>query len=705
MLETKYFNLAEEVYKRLEDIQKDLNVKHVDAESESERLFQSLRKDLKTHIADYEETIDQLRLDVHILSEASSAPQTSTRTSPYKEPISPPNASITVTPISITVTPVETNKELPMISAREIVPAPPEDNQGLQQVLRILENRLAVVERRTEVRLPRKSTTLRAGVQESAEDLITPQLNSISASLASQNTRISALESSPPPVIDLGPLLIRLTTLENARKRIEPPTRLVSRPSLPFNSLTFPSKRDAPDLSKVILPVSKEATETGAANRGVDAVGREEIDDKLCELESRFEEELALLPKPPDLAPIEAELRTNHLTMLAIREEVDFLSQAVATLRKSEQRRPSHLPGQLHSLPQPAPDKAVGRAYAGDTLLEARLNSLSKDVEKLHSVLEGKVREMEETEQHVERTERLYQSMIERLHADTERKITALEEILDKPADDAEATKNLSALRGVISKLQRDFKSLSTTVSSLQSLPSTPTQDFEPPRQLASVIQRQEGQIRSLEAGLRQLTKEIEVLAPTLKRQIESASASRIAEMEQLKDNVEGILGKVMDGARLNRRDFELVKDLYERVDQKADKAELPTKVDRVELQKAYAALTKKLEVYREEAKKQVEIVQPVREEAAGTFKRLDIGCLSCGQEVKGEIESRNVTPGPVSGLQRYGHGFSRLLPMLNDLITPLHKRGQSEMQQFCSTDRLRRAGSRMQHSSRTPLS
>jgi hypothetical protein len=175
--------------------------------------------------------------------------------------------------------------------------------------------------------------------------------------------------------------------------------------------------------------------------------------------------------------------------------------------------------------------------------------------------------------------------------------------------------------------------------------------------------------------------------------------------MEQLKDNVEGVLGKVMDGARLNRRDFELVKDLYERVDQKADKAELPTKVDRVELQKAYAALTKKLEVYREEAKKQVEIVQPVREEAAGTFKRLDIGCLSCGQEVKGEIESRNVTPGPVSGLQRYGHGFSRLLPMLNDLITPLHKRGQSEMQQFCSTDRLRRAGSRMQHSSRTPLS
>ena len=702
MLETKYFNLADEVYKRLEDVQKDLNVKHIAAESESERLFQSLRKDLKVHIADYEETIDQLRMDIHTLSGASSDPQISTRTSPYKEPISPPNPTIKVTPISIAGIPAETKKELPVAPTKEIVPAPTEDNQGLQQVLRILEDRLAVVERRTEVKLPRKSTTLRAEVHESAEDLITPQLSSLSASLASQNTRISALESSP--LIDLGPLLLRITTLENARKRIEPPTRLVPRPSLPYNSLAFPSKRDAPDKSKDIVPVNKETTETGVATRGVDAVGREEIDDKLCELEAKFEEEIALLPKPPDLAPFEAELHSNHLAMLALRKEVDFLSQAVATFRKSEQRHSSHPPSQVHLSP---PDKAVGRpsVSAGDALLEARLHSLSKDVEKLHSVLEGKVREMEATEQHVERSERLYQSLIERLQADTDRKLSALEEILDKPADDAEATKNLSALRGVISKLQRDFKSLSTTVSSLQSLPSTPTLDFEPSRQLASVIQRQEGQIRSLEAGVRQLAKEVEVLAPTLRRQIESASASRIAEMEQLKDNVEGVLGKVMDGARLNRRDFELVKDLYERVDQKADKAELPTKVDRVELQKAYATLTKKLEMYREEAKKQVEIVQPVREEAAGTFKRLDTGCLSCGQEVKGEIDSRNVTPGPLSGLQRYGHGFSRLLPMLNDLITPLHKRGQSEIQQFCSSDRLRRAGSRMQHSSRTPLS
>lgn len=702
------------MYKRLEDIQKDLNVKSISAESESERLFQQLRRELRVHVADYEETIDQLRLDVHTLSISDSRPQVTAFAPSFKEPISPPKDPTLPPTISI-----EREKEPPAVTIKEVVLTPAEDNP-LPQVLRVLESRVSVLERKTETRLPRKSTFIAQEVKATAEDHLSLQLPALFSSLSSLEARFTALEALPRPVpVDLSPLLLRLTTLENARKRIEPPARQTplnfpprkeafspKKAILTVNKDTSPVNKDISSVNKEVSPAYRDTPTTIPGNIGVDVMGREEIEERLSELEARLEE--AWLPKPPDLTEVETDLRTTKAAISMMREELDFLSQTVATLRKSEPRF-------SHSLSPPSPDKAVGKTgnvffnQAADTVLslEARQITLSKEVEKMHSVLEGKMREMGETEQHVERTERLLQSTIERMHADMERKISALEEVLDRPADDSEATKNLSALRGVISKLQRDFKSLSATVSSLQSLPTTPTPslDFEPPKQFLSVLQRQEGQIRSLEAGLRQLTKELESLTPSLKRQIESASAGRVAEMERLKESVEGVLGKVMEGGRLNRRDYELVKDLYDRVDQKADRTELPTKVDRVELQKAYAVLSKKLEVYREEAKKHVEVVLPVREEAAGTFKRLDVGCLSCGQEIKGEIEGRNATPGPVLGLPRYGHGFSKLLPMLNDLVTPLHKRGHSELQQICSTDRLRRAGSRLQSSNRTPLS
>jgi len=695
------------VYKRLEDIQKDLNVKSISAESESERLFQQLRRELRTHVADYEETLDQLKLDVHAISINASHLQASTHVFPFNEPISPSKPP--TLPPAITI---ERDKEPPAITIKEIVLPPTEDNT-LPQTLRVLESRVTVLERKTETRLPRKSTIRMPEVKELAEEHFSPQLPVVFASLSTLEARLTELEALPAPV-DLSPVMLRLTALENARKRIEPPTRQI--PLSPRKEAFSPKKQvsvvnrdvspvstEAPPTYKDAPPSTKDTPTTTSGNTGMDIMGREEIEEKFSELEARLEE---AWQSKPDLTEVEADLRATKAAVSVMQQELDFLRQTVVALRKPEPRF-------SHSRSPPSPEKAVGRTgsvffnQAADTVLslEARLITLSKEVERMHSVLEGKMKEMGETEQHVERTERLFQSTIERVHADMERKITALEEVMDKPADDSEATKNLSALRGVISKLQRDFKSLSATVSSLQSLPTTPTLDSEPPKQFLSVLQRQEGQIRSLEAGLRQLTKDLESLTPSLKRQIESASANRVAEMERLKESVEGVLGKVQDGARLNRRDYELVKDLYDRVDQKADRAELPTKVDRVELQKAYAVLAKKLEVYREEAKKQVEVAQPVREEAAGTFKRLDIGCLSCGQEVKGEVDGRNATPGPSLGLPRYGHGFSKLLPMLNDLITPLHRRGQSEVRQVCSTDRLRRAGSRLQSSSRTPLS
>ena len=688
-LETKYFTLAEEVYTRLEDIQKELNVKFIDAESESERTAKVLRRELRTHIQDYEENIDQIRLNLEEIAEFSHNQKFPSllegnrekiegktghfdRATSYKDPIS------SQTEIKFPSITIEKAPEAVFPATSEALSVLQETDSGLSQLITLLENRLAVVERKLDMRLPRKST-LR--MQNTGEDGVTPQIQGLGA----VEERLKTLEMKPEPEkVDLGPLMLRVTALENARKRVEPPSR----------------------------PVPKDTL--GEVNPP-DFMSRTEITAKLLEFQSQLDQKLSSVSlQSPGKSAFEAEIRS---VVESLREELNSVKRKIVELHRPQIQMGVTPKASERATAQSVvqtPEKQIqgklsSALFNWDTTstLEPRVTALSKEIEKLHGLLDTKVKEIEEIDQHVERTERLVQSHIDRLQLDFERKFATLEEILDRPAGDAEATKNLASLRGVISKLQKEFKTLASTVTGIQVPAPTATSDGDTvTKPVLAILQRQEGQIRSLEAGLRQVSKEMETLAPSLRRQLESADADRIYDMEKLKENVDMVLGKIKDGARLNKRDFDYIKDMYDKIDQKADKADLPQKVDRLELQKAYVKLAKKLEEYREEAqKKEVVTVQPQgKEEAAGTFRRIDVGCLSCGQEVAGETETRNITPGTCHGLPRYGHGFSKLLPMLTDLLTPSHRRTHSDFRQTCSTDRMRPTYSRAPTSNRTPL-
>jgi hypothetical protein len=334
-------------------------------------------------------------------------------------------------------------------------------------------------------------------------------------------------------------------------------------------------------------------------------------------------------------------------------------------------------------------------------VLESGLAALRHEMEKIKGEMAARDREIDEMNEHFDRMDRMFSGAVQRVQTEVNKKVESIEELLDRPADNPEASKNLSTLRSVIIKLQRDLRTLSGSVK--QQISPLPLEDLTPSskeevntlesrlKAITSYIQRHDQQIKDHDVTIRQVIGDMDALNLHIKRSSDSQNIARLNDMEKFRGEVEKVLRKVTDGVKLNQRDYEKMSELYEQMETKGDKAELGKKVDKAELKKAYAELNRKIKSCREEVRRVVVTPLPPtspKEEAAVRTRRLDFGCLSCGAEVSSP-EPAELSPGFPSprGLQKYGHGFSKLLPIINDLVSPAHKRGASELNHV-ATDR-----------------
>ena len=313
---------------------------------------------------------------------------------------------------------------------------------------------------------------------------------------------------------------------------------------------------------------------------------------------------------------------------------------------------------------------------------EVQLNGMRHDLDKLKLEMSSRDRELDEVNQHFERLENLFQGSLERIQIEMNQKMEGVMELLDRPADHPDATKNLTALRGVILKLQKEIRDLA--LSNQKPLASdTPLENPSPSKTAFTHIHKLEGQMKGLEVRFVQVSADLESMQQWIKRSAESQGAARLAEMESFRSEIETVLSKVMDGVKLNKRDFENLSELYEKLDLKGDKSELAQKVDKGELRKAYAKLQARIDSFREEVKRLAEPSPPaVLEEAAASTRRLETGCLSCGQGVPSMETERDWKHATAqfpsrSSMGKFGHGFSKLLPMLEGIVSPKGKSGE----------------------------
>lgn len=281
---------------------------------------------------------------------------------------------------------------------------------------------------------------------------------------------------------------------------------------------------------------------------------------------------------------------------------------------------------------------------------EKAIFTLAQELEALRNVYQAQAQDQEATFNLVKRVEK---QGVETQRT-CEQEIERLAQAWDKE-EDPDASRSLAALRGLIGKVQREQREQATVLAKLSvtDLPENQGNYF------TLRLQRQEAQVKHLTGLLQQVSEQMEVMQAQWRRQSENQTTARLAELEGLRNEVGAVMKKASEGVRLSNLDMERLHELYLKVELKGDRTEVAQKVDRVELKKAYLSLTKKIESFREEVKQGLEAERPSPEPAA-TTRRLDQECLSCGQEIPQTREER--------GIRRFGHGFSRLLPMLNSL-------------------------------------
>ena len=321
-----------------------------------------------------------------------------------------------------------------------------------------------------------------------------------------------------------------------------------------------------------------------------------------------------------------------------------------------------------------APRVPIPAAIDPSPMLEKQIQGLAHDLEKVKTLAAGKYKEMDEFEQHLERQERILQDAMKRLQGEVTHKLEAFHSLLIKDADDPDSSKNLASLRALIMKLQKDFRDLHSTVEKLSpSLPDLPPSEQDDPsrtKYLSMLVQRHEATLRTQTVTIKTMADDLDTLQTAIRRQMEIQTSARLGEMEEFKGEIAAVMKKVEDGSKLSQKDMEKLNELYDKVESKGDKVEVAQKVDRTELKKAYSALSKKIEQYRETVKRAPEQTGLAKDEPAATTRKIEVGCLSCGHELSPQPvrELRLVTQSSDRRLNRFGHGFSKLLPMLNAL-------------------------------------
>jgi hypothetical protein len=153
-----------------------------------------------------------------------------------------------------------------------------------------------------------------------------------------------------------------------------------------------------------------------------------------------------------------------------------------------------------------------------------------------------------------------------------------------------------------------------------------------------------------------------------------------IKQLEELRQNVSEIMGKVQEGSKLNQNDLEKLNELYRQLEGKSDREEILQKVDKRDLNRAYRFVSKKIESLSKDMERTDRASTSQLDEPAALRKQLDTQCLACGQDVgvvplKLDRDWKSWGRFPPNAyrviLRQFGPGFSKILPILKASVEP----------------------------------
>ena len=452
-LEEKYYSLAEELYRRLEDIQKEVNVKFIEAGADAEKAVKVVNKDLNARIRECEEGLFNIRLDLRSFAATATSPTSAT----------------------LALDPEERKSEL--FDPR---PEPVGRSNGL---LERLEMRVAAMERRFDKKKARTqpSFTRNSDDEEASRKEIMDMVEKKhQAALKDVQTYMETLteslrQSVPAPsspsrpsansltVKDLEPLQNRLRALES---------------TVPSRHNTVPSNPARDDLQQLQAQIhairmegqSKREKATADLGKEIGAVREELMSVEQAVL--RIRDSMELMRKEQEISSKKQLLGSTDPSAPSISSSQGITSKQlladVSILFATERSRGFSQP--------PVPLQSNGLEQV--QVLESGLAALRHEMEKIKGGMAARDREIDEMNEHFDRMDRMFSGAVQRVQTEVNKKMDSIEELLDRPADNPEASKNLSTLRSVIIKLQRDLRTLSGSVK--QQTTPLPLEDLIP---------------------------------------------------------------------------------------------------------------------------------------------------------------------------------------------------------------------------------
>jgi hypothetical protein len=694
-LEQRHYDLTSEVYKRLEDIQREVNVKAIESQADLDSSAKLIRREAAEQRREWEEAMK--RLESTLLAKAEySRPTSEGRTLDSSRPTTQGLRNfepLTVIPVSDSPALIPSVKPVTAPAERqheELGLRTPVDTKRTEQQIETTVPDFAILAESVKPSLSVSDQEKPAEINVHSvtrEKEIKPKPARIPKPAKETSKGLALIMPEPP--VNLAEAV--QTEAESAAKtediyepwlrNLEARITVLERPasSLSSRSLhktlsrsgSIPSPTDLGEDLRVqhSAMVQELATLKAIYNSTVSARTSQPREDDLTGRVIQLEEQMMFLSESAKVAEAcSKDVEKLKEICAAMEEELQAISSrpisAVSRLETSTQRVLSKAPSQQDVLGDVstllAEDRTAVSRISTQTqqdcqrrfqLQEKAILSLAQQIESLRKAAQTHMQDLESTQDLIKQVEK--QSI--QTQKTCEQELERITHAWDKE-EEPETARSLVALRGVIGKMQREQRDLSSALAKL-SVPDLPDNQGN---YIALRLQRQETQVKHLTGLLQQVSEQSEAMQVQLRRQGESQTAARLAELEELRNEVGVVMRKASEGVRLSEKDVERLHELYDKIELKGDRAEVAQKVDRAELKKAYSSLTKKIESFREEVKRDLETDLKPSPEPAATTRRLDQECLSCGQEVPQAREER--------GIRRFGHGFSRLLPMLNSL-------------------------------------
>lgn len=232
--------------------------------------------------------------------------------------------------------------------------------------------------------------------------------------------------------------------------------------------------------------------------------------------------------------------------------------------------------------------------------LNSKLTFYWDELNKVKTTLNDKSKAVDRLEGQLTQSNTAAESNLQRLRIELKSQIGDIHTLLDRQTEDPEALKNVTSLKVVVMKLQRDFREFLSGDKGHRPEPVNATFEPESPiedlqlshqtstsRDLPQLLKRHDADIRHMSSQLSIITEEINDLQLAAKRQSEASSQAYLRYMEEVKNDMEGVVGKVNDGLKLSQRDFEKISELFELVGNKGDRVDLEGKAGKEDLKRA----------------------------------------------------------------------------------------------------------------------